>query len=414
VVAASRRPGAAGPGGRAWRALAAGALLIGVAACSNDSQSPATPSPTRAPTDSSASTSAEPTDDSTTQRVTDPKVPAVAKVTVSVTETDATDLDAPWGLAELPDGQLPDGRWLVTERDTHDVLVVADGASPKIVTGGGATDLRTNTAGSGEAGLLGVAVSPTFADDHLVFFYRTGEDGNEVLSGELTGTSLGELTPILTGIPAGSTHNGGRLAFGPDGYLYISTGDTGTSLLAQNPDSLGGKILRIASDGAIPNDNPIPDSPLWSLGHRNVQGMGWSSDGRMFASEFGADNLDELNLIVAGGNYGWPDYEGPGGVEDGYIDPLVTWMASAASPSGLAVTDEGVYLAALRGEALLRIPLAADGVGEPQRLLDGDYGRLRAVAVADDGTLRVLTSNTDGRGDTRDGDDRMLTVAISE
>lgn len=133
----------------------------------------------------------------------------------------------------------------------------------------------------------------------------------------------------------------------------------------------------------------------------------------MLASELGQDDLDELNLVVSGGNYGWPAVEGPGGTSQGFVDPLVSWSTDTASPSGLAVTGEGVYVAALQGEALLRVPLAPDGVGDPQTLLAGDLGRLRAVAVGADGDLYVLTNNTDGRGDPREGDDRLVPVIIS-
>lgn len=386
------------------------ALSLTVAACSEDDapQEPAgaaTASSTADPDDPTA----EPTDD-TSAGALDPRDDVVESVTATVGEPLATGLAAPWGLA-----QLPDGDWLVTERDTRAVKVVpADGAAPDVLTGPGAEELVDGTTGSGEGGLLGVALSPTFDDDGLVFFYRTAEEGNEVLSGVLDGTELGELTPILSGIPAGPTHDGGRLAFGPDGLLYVATGDSGSTILAQHPDSLAGKILRIAPDGSVPRDNPVPGSPVWSLGHRNVQGLGWAQDGRMLASELGQDELDELNLVVSGGNYGWPAVEGPGGTAQGFVDPLVTWPTDDASPSGLAVTDEGVYVAALRGEALLRVPLATDGVGQPQVLLDGELGRLRTVVVGADGDLYVLTTNSDGRGEPREGDDRLVPVTVTE
>jgi len=386
------------------------ALTLTVAACSSDDDdAPSAPTATASASVDPDDPAAEPTDD-TSAGALDPRDDVVESVTATVGEPLATGLAAPWGLA-----QLPDGDWLVTERDTRAVkLVPADGSTPDVLTGAGADELVDGTTGTNEGGLLGVALSPTFDDDGLVFFYRTAEDGNEVLSGALDGTVLGELTPILSGIPAGSTHNGGRLAFGPDDQLYVTTGDSGSTILAQHPDSLGGKILRIAPDGSVPRDNPVPGSPVWSLGHRNVQGLGWADDGRMLASELGQDDLDELNLVVSGGNYGWPAVEGPGGTSQGFVDPLVSWPTADASPSGLAVTDEGVYVAALRGEALLRVPLAADGVGQPQALLDGELGRLRAVVVGADGDLYVLTNNSDGRGEPRDGDDRLVPVTITE
>ncbi len=392
--------------GRRPLVLATAVAVCLLAACSDDDGGSAAPS---APAASATATATEPEDTTTEPAVPTDDPPPVPVVTATVTGVTATGLAAPWGLA-----QLPDGDWLVTQRDDRTMLVVpADGSAPTTVTGVGADDLADRTISDGEAGLLGVALSPTFAEDSHVFVYRRAESGNEVLRGELDGTTLGPLTTLVSEIPAAGNHNGGRLAFGPDGYLYITTGDAGDSDLSQDPDSLAGKILRVTADGDVPAGNPVPGSPLWSLGHRNVQGLGWAADGRMFASEFGQQTVDELNLIVAGGNYGWPDVEGAGGADDGFIDPLATWPTSDASPSGLAVTDEGVYLAGLRGERLWRVPLAARGVGEPQELFTGEHGRLRAVAVAQDGSLAVLTNNTDGRGAPRPGDDHLLTVTVS-
>jgi glucose/arabinose dehydrogenase len=268
-----------------------------------------------------------------------------------------------------------------------------------------------------------------------VFLYRTGERDNAVLRAELDldSLALGGLTTILDGIPKASNHDGGRIAFGPDGYLYVATGDAGNTQNSQDPESLGGKILRITPDGEPAPGNPDAGSPVWSLGHRNVQGLGWDASGRMFASEFGQNQLDELNVIEPGGNYGWPDVEGPGnGFEPPpgvtYTDPVAWWPTSEASPSGIAVTEEAIYLASLRGERLWRVPLLglptavaegeSRGFGEPQALLEGEFGRLRAVHVGQDGELYVLTNNTDGRGEPRtEGgrlvDDRLLRVTLT-
>jgi glucose/arabinose dehydrogenase len=276
-----------------------------------------------------------------------------------------------------------------------------------------AAEIRAATAAHGEGGLLGIAVRPDADSGVRVFVYVTTDRDNEVLSARFDGTTLGETRVVLAGIPQGSNHDGGRLAFGPDGFLYVTTGDTGDRTLAQDPASLGGKILRITADGAPAPGNTTTGSPVWSLGHRNVQGIGWAPDGRMFASEFGQDTWDELNVIVPGGNYGWPQVEGdPGTPVDGFNSPVATWATDAASPSGIAVTSEGVYLAALRGERLWRVPLRPGEVGTPRALLAGAFGRLRAVAVAPDGSLWVLTGNTDGRGHVRAGDDRLLRVRI--
>lgn len=396
--------------GVTWRQGAATTVavvvVLALASCGDDEQPSPAPSSTAAPT-----TSGEPETEPVPTESPDLAVPDVPTVSAEVTGSLTTGLAAPWGLAELPDGG-----WLVTQRDSRTIRWLRPGAGPSAsvaLTGPGADELVAGTTGEGEGGLLGITLSPTFTEDHRVYVYRTAETGNEVLWGELTDRTLGALTPVLQEIPAASNHNGGQLAFGPDGFLYVTTGDAGEPGDAQNPDSLAGKILRVTPDGAAAPDNPVPGSPLWSMGHRNVQGIGWSTDGRMFAAEFGQDRLDELNLVVAGGNYGWPDVEGDEGDGTGFVAPLATWATSDASPSGLAVTDEGVYLAGLRGETLWRVPLAAEGVGEPQALLAGVHGRLRAVVVASDGTLRVLTNNTDGRGTPREGDDQLLVVTVT-
>lgn len=335
----------------------------------------------------------------------EPSPSAAPTAAVRATATDlVTDLDVPWGLAFLPDG-----RAVVTLRDAVRVLIVdADGAVTD-VTGPGAQELTRVVEPSGEGGLLGVAVLGSSSRGTDLALYATTADDNRVLRGTLTGDALGELSPILTGIHKADHHDGGRLALGPDGDLDVGTGDAGNRPDAQDPTSLNGKILRITPDGAPAPGNPTPGSPVWSLGHRNVQGLGWAEDGRMFASEFGQDTWDELNVIVPGGNYGWPTVEGRG---ERFVQPVAVWHPDVASPSGLAVTRDAVYLAALRGERLWRVPLTADGVGTPQPLLVGTYGRLRTVAVAPDGSLWVLTNNTDGRGTPHPDDDRILRVTV--
>lgn len=337
--------------------------------------------------------------------------PGPASLTGLPTATDEpqdvlTDLTTPWSLAFLADGTA-----LLTQRDTAEVLLVGDGAV-RPLTGPGAEELATGTLAEGEGGLLGVAVPPTHEEDGLVVLYRTTTEGNEVVRAVLgPDGSLGGLETVLTGIPSAGNHNGGRLAFGPDGYLYVATGDAGDREAAQDMDSLAGKILRVTVDGDPAPGNPVEGSPVWSLGHRNVQGLGWDSGGRMFASEFGQDRLDELNLIEPGANYGWPLVEGTAGA-DGLTDPLVTWATSEASPSGLAVSDQGVHVAGLRGARLWTVPFEGDGFGEPHATLTGGLGRLRDVVLGPDGALWVLTSNTDGRGSPASGDDRVVRVAV--
>lgn len=317
-----------------------------------------------------------------------------------VVEVIAQDFEVPWGLAVLDDRDV-----LVGERDTARVWRVSPGDEPQPVT------TVPGVEPGGEGGLLGIVVPPG-GDGGSFYAYATTETDNRVLHVDTTASTEdgGPLVEVvLDGIPKAGNHNGGRLAFGPDGYLYVTTGDASDGASAQDPDSLGGKILRITTDGEPAPGNPDPDSPVWSMGHRNVQGLGWDDQDRLWASEFGQNDLDEVNLIEPGGNYGWPQFEGPGG-EPEFIDPVLTWPTSQASPSGLAVGPDGeLYVAALRGQALWRVPIDDAGqAGEPERLLT-DYGRLRSVVVAD-GALWVLTSNT-FRGDPADTDDRLLRIA---
>ncbi|MCK9794779.1 PQQ-dependent sugar dehydrogenase [Isoptericola sp. 4D.3] len=374
-----------------------------------------------------------------------PTAASPAATPETTVETVVDGLDVPWGFAPLPDGAL-----LISLRDEARMVVVEPGAGTAAeVTGPGADTLAAQTTPDGEGGLLGVARDPASGE---VFVYRTGADDNAVLRGTLSGTGgsdgwvLGELTTILDGIPRAGHHDGGALAFGPDGHLYVGTGDAGDGEASQDPGSLAGKILRVTTDGDPAPGNPslgdAPPSPVWSYGHRNVQGLGWDGSGRMFASEFGQNTWDELNQIEPGGNYGWPQAEGPDGAGDGTVAPVAWWSTSEASPSGLAVTGDAVYLAGLRGERLWRVPFGstasgagedatgspsgkddvdADGsvraLGEPQALLAGELGRLRNVAPVepgggDSGGLWVLTNNTDGRGTPREGDDRLVRVTF--
>ena len=328
----------------------------------------------------------------------DPASPDVQSAAVS-TQDVATGLDVPWGISFLPDGTA-----LIAERDTGVITHLTAPGQLREVGG------VAGVAPRGEAGLLGVAVSPNFAQDQTVFAYLTTDADNRVVATRFDGDTLTDQRPILTGIPAAAIHDGGRILFGPDGKLYVTTGDAGNSGLAQDKSSLGGKILRIDPDGAIPADNPDPASPVWSYGHRNVQGLAWDGQGRAWATEYGASTWDEVNLIEPDGNYGWPEAEGQAGIP-GLIDPQVQWRTSDASPSGMAYADGSLWVAALRGERLWQLPVGADGqLGEPVAHFVEDFGRLRTVAAAPDGALWFTTSNQDGRGDPRDGDDRVISV----
>jgi len=313
----------------------------------------------------------------------------------------AQNLDVPWSTAFLPDGSA-----LLTTRDKGELLQVRAGQPVRSL--GVVEGVRPG----GEGGLLGVAVSPTYARDHRIFLYYTAASDNRVVRMTFEGDHTGAAVPILTGIHKAGNHNGGRLAFGPDGYLYVTTGDAGEGDIAQDRRSLNGKILRVTQDGRPAPGNPFGDSSVWTYGHRNVQGIAWTPDGRMYASEFGQNTWDELNLVRPGRNYGWPVVEGRAG-RSGFVDPVAQWPTSQASPSGIAVFHGAIYMAALRGESLWRIPLTANGTGTPQRLLHGRYGRLRDAVRGPDDRLWVLTSNT-FRGDPAPQDDRLIAFAPSD
>lgn len=306
--------------------------------------------------------------------------------------TVAEDLEAPWSIAFH--GETP----LVSERDTARILELdAEGLSREV----GSVD---GVEPRGEGGLLGIAAH----EEHL-YVYSTGADENRVqrfeLEGEPGSLALGQAETIRDGIPAAGNHNGGRIAFGPDGMLYATTGDAGDRTSAQDPDSLAGKILRLTPDGGVPDDNPFPGSPVYSSGHRNAQGLAWGDDGVLYASEFGQDTWDELNVIEAGGDYGWPEVEGIA-EQERFIDPVQQWRPSDASPSGIAILDGEIVIANLRGERLRTVPL--EDLQASSEYFVGEHGRLRDAVVAPDGSLWVLTNNTDGRGQPEQGDDRVL------
>ncbi|WP_066166556.1 PQQ-dependent sugar dehydrogenase [Gordonia hydrophobica] len=322
--------------------------------------------------------------------------PGDGSATVDVTTVDVTTVasrwSAPWSIA------FEGTTALISERDSAQIFELSATGRRRVV---GTVERATPT---GEGGLLGIA-----ADAGFLYAYFTAGDENRVERFELTGRpgslGLGTPTTILDGIAAAGYHNGGRIAFGPDGMLYVTVGDAGDPAAAQDHRSLSGKILRLTPDGDVPNDNPFDGSPVYSVGHRNPQGLAWDDDGTLYASEFGQNTWDELNVIEPGRNYGWPTVEGIAH-DDRFTDPVQQWEPSNASPSGMTIAAGSIWIANLRGERLREIPLT--DLTASRGHLVGQYGRLRDVVLAPDGSLWVLTNNTDGRGDPRPNDDRIL------
>jgi glucose/arabinose dehydrogenase len=329
--------------------------------------------------------------------------PTAAPALVTLGDTITAGLSAPWGL--VPVGAAGH---LLSERDSGTVWL--------LTPAGDRVELGTvpGVRAEGEGGLLGLAVASGRPD--AVYAYLTTAEDNRVVRHPWSVDGIGPGEPIITGIPRAGIHNGGRIAFGPDGMLYVGTGDAGDPSLAQDPSSLGGKVLRLTPDGAVPSDNPVAGSPVFTLGHRNVQGLAFDSSGTVWASEFGTSIADELNLLQPGGNYGWPVVEGAAD-QAPYIDPIAQWSpTSLASPSGIAYVggeSPAIYVASLRGEVLWQVPVVGDRAGEPIAVELGDLGRLRTVIAEDEDTLWLMTSNTDGRGEPRAEDDRIVQVELT-
>ncbi|WP_291057526.1 PQQ-dependent sugar dehydrogenase [Herbiconiux sp.] len=311
----------------------------------------------------------------------------------------AAGLEAPWSIAQLTDGSI-----FVSERDTARILEIVGGQAVPVFT-------VPDVVPAGEGGLLGLATLELDTGSYLYAYFTAGE-GNRVVRMPLAGSpgahTVGAVETILTGIPKASNHNGGRIAFGPDEMLYVTTGDASTTSNAQTLDSLGGKILRVTETGGVPSDNPFPGSPVYTLGHRNPQGISWASDGTMWAAEFGQDTWDELNRITPGANYGWPVVEGLGG-DPTFVDPVVQWPTDDASPSGIVVVGSTVFLAGLGGERLWTASFegaAAEWYG------GGQLGRIRDVVRGPGASVYLITNNTDGRGSPRAGGDVLYQVNL--
>jgi quinoprotein glucose dehydrogenase len=329
-------------------------------------------------------------------------------------ESFAEGLEIPWDL-----DFLPDGRALVTERPGR----------IRLIAGGQLADrpyAAVTTESVGEGGLMGLAVHPDYPEQpylYIMYTYRAGTDlYNRVVRLRDTGATAVEDKTIVEGIPGNRVHNGGRIAFGPDRMLYVCTGDAGRAEIAQDIENLGGKILRYTPEGTVPKDNPFSGSPVYAYGLRNPQGLAWHPEtGDLFSSEhgpsgeFGLFGRDSINVIIKGGNYGWPLVLGAVDMEP-YIDPVVFWP-KPTPPAGMTFYRGDLYVTTLRGEALIRIGLrgkeSAYEAQSIQRLFAsdwfrGEHGRLRHVVEGPDGNLYVLTSNLDGRGTPREGDDKIL------
>ncbi|MEO7147515.1 MAG: PQQ-dependent sugar dehydrogenase [Terrimesophilobacter sp.] len=312
-----------------------------------------------------------------------------------------TGLTSPWSVVHLSSGSS-----LISERDTGKVLEYTSSGTVREV------GVVTDVGHGGEGGLLGLAVAGDSGT--ALFAYLTTESDNRIVRMLLIGApgkyTIGPEEPILTGLAKAGNHNGGRIAFGPDGMLYATVGDAGQPSRAQDLKSLNGKILRMKPDGSVPTDNPFPGSLVYSLGHRNPQGLTWDDNGQLWASEFGQNTWDELNRIEPGKNYGWPTVEGIG-TKPGFVDPVYQWATAEASPSGLAYVRGTLFLAALRGQRLWAIfpgqPMTAEA------WFQGKFGRIRDAIPGPNGSLWVLTNNTDGRGSPREGDDKLLQVRLS-
>ncbi|MCV0410441.1 sorbosone dehydrogenase family protein [Nitrosopumilus sp.] len=330
-------------------------------------------------------------------------------------ETVAENLTIPWSIDWLPDGTI-----LFTERNGH-LRVIQNGELLE-------DPLLSLGVGGVEGGMLGVAVDPDFEENNFIYLYYTYNEFlstiNKLVRFQLADGKLTEDKILLDGIPGGPFHDGGRIQFGPDGKLYITTGEAGDPKLAQDLNSLGGKILRINSDGTIPEDNPWENSSIYSIGHRNPQGIDWDEFGNLVATEHGPSGWrgvahDEINLIFPGMNYGWPDIIGDETAE-GLQNPILHTGDDTWAPSGSEFYyDDKIpqwtgkyFVATLRGSHLHMIDfdLQEKKVLSHEKLFQDEFGRLRDVQTGPDGFLYILTSNQDGRGFPNANDDKILRI----
>lgn len=390
--------------------------LVTIVACA---QPATTPNPTP------GATGSQPARASQTLAPTPTPSPRIGPAVVENVQLIASGLEAPWAVVLAPDGRL-----FVTERPGR-VRIVRLGAGGGLQTEPwGRVPARANP--DAERGLLGLALDPDFARNGFVYLYYSyaapgGATLNRLVRMHDTNGSGTDETTLLDNIPGSTNHDGGRIAFGPDGKLYVATGDGEQQARAQDRGSLGGKILRLERDGSVPADNPFAGSPVYSLGHRNVQGLAFQPDtGVLYATEHGPSGFfpaccqDEVNRIEAGANYGWPIVTGKPG-DHRFLDPIAwsgntdTWAPSGAAFATVPGPLRGSFLfAELRGTHLHRIVFTPDGRGIAfeERLLAGQYGRLRDVYEIATGEFLILTSNRDGRGRPGPDDDRVLLVTL--
>lgn len=314
----------------------------------------------------------------------------------------AENLEVPWDLAFLPGGDL-----LVTERSGHLWRLSAG-------TNGQRVEIKIEDIHQGgEGGLLGLALHPNFATNQWLYLYLTvmGSDGqikNQVVRYRLVENNLTDKTIIIRDIPGAIFHDGGRLEFGPDGLLYITTGDALVSELAQNLNSLAGKVLRLHDDGSIPKGNPF-GTAVYSYGHRNPQGLAWDNAGRLWSTEHGQSALDEINLIRAGANYGWPLIQGAT-QQVGLETPILNSGTTTWAPASAAYLNGRLFFGGLRGKALYEAVLDGEQISEFKVHLGEQFGRLRTVRVGPDQMLYLTTSNREGRGVPTAGDDKIIRV----
>ena len=326
--------------------------------------------------------------------------PASGNESIPLASAVSQNLDNPWEMAFLPDGRI-----IVTERPGRVRLIDVSGtvSAQPILT-------LDDVAFVGDGGLLGLTLHPNFAVNGFVYFFYTYRSGtglaNRVVRYTLQGSSLTNRIVIIEGIPGSNIRDGGRIKFGPDGYLYICTGDAGTDYLAQDLNSLAGKILRLKDDGSIPSNNPFPGSAVYSYGHRDPEGLVWDDQGRMWEIEQGPNSQDEINLIEAGKNYGWPIIHGDE-TSPGLVSPVFQSASEDLAPSGLTCLKGDLYFAGLNGQSLYQFNISA---GTIVPFLAGDFGRLRDVILGPDGLLYILTNNRDGRGIPLSGDDMLIRV----